>query len=217
MSIIRRKSFVINKNLYYSTKINNIFKPVNGIIPELVEEKILPTGSISAYTVSTAPTGWLICDGAQVSRLTYANLFATIGTTFGSGDNLTTFNLPNYKGAFLRGTGTNGNYSGPPLNTSQNHATQTHNHSSTSVVTDPGHVHTQYSVNDDYNGTGGSDYPGTTPSFGPYDSAGSKSWDNINSNSTGITVDTTVANSTISVDANETRPYNFGVYWIIKY
>jgi len=39
----------------------------------------------------------------------------------------------------------------------------------------------------------------------------------VNSHSTGITVDTTVANSTTSVDANETRPYNYGVYWIIKY
>ena len=133
-----------------------------------------PIGSITAYTASTSPLGWLLCNGAAVSRVTYASLFSIIGTTFGAGNNTTTFNLPNYQGAFLRGTGTNGNYSGPIANTSQNHATQTHSHTSTSTVADPGHVHTQYSINDDYNGTGGSAYPGTTPSFGPYDSAGSR-------------------------------------------
>jgi microcystin-dependent protein len=217
MSAIRRKSSSINKTIYYNNQITNLFRPVNRIIPELLEDNSLPVGSITAYTVSIAPTGWLICNGAQVSRITYASLFATIGTTFGSGDNTTTFNLPNYQGAFLRGTGTNGIYSGPPVNTSQNHATQTHSHNSTSVVNDPGHTHTQNTINDDYNGSGGSGYPGTTPSFAPYDSAGSKTWDNINSRTTGITVSTTVANSTTSVDANETRPYNFGVYWIIKY
>ena len=264
MSINRRKSYVINKTLYYDNQISNIFRPRNGIIPELTEESLWlrsgndiyntnsenvgigltapitpldvsgtinsssaitinyvpispPIGSITAYTVATSPPGWLICDGTEVSRATYASLFSVISTTFGLGNNSTTFNLPNYQGAFLRGTGTNGNYSGPTVNTAQNHATQTHTHTSTSVVTDPGHNHTQFTVNDDYNGTGGSAYPGTTPSFGPYDNAGSKTWNNINTQTTGISVTTSVANSTTSVNANETRPYNFGVYWIIKY
>jgi len=215
MSIIRRKSAVINKTLYYNNQLTTIFRPLRGVVPELTEEHSVPVGSITAYTVSTAPNGWLICDGAEVNRETYAALFATIGVTFGSGDNENTFNLPNYKGAFLRGTGTNGSYSGPAVNTSQNHATQTHKHTASSTVADPGHAHTQYTINDDFNGTGR--YTGTTPSFPQSDSAGSRTWDNINSHSTGITVDTTVANSTTSVDANETRPYNYGVYWIIKY
>lgn len=175
-----------------------------------------PIGSIIAYTVSTSPLGWLICDGTAVNRNTYAALFNIIGTTFGSGDNANTFNLPNYKGAFLRGTGTNGNYSGPNLNTSQYHATQTHSHTATSMVNDPGHAHTQYTINDDFNNSGSS-YAGTTPSFPKSDSAGTKTWDNINSHSTGLTVSTTIGNNTTSVDANETRPYNYGVYWIIKY
>jgi microcystin-dependent protein len=176
-----------------------------------------PIGSITAYTLAVSPPGWLICDGAAVSRLTYASLFAVIGTTFGTGDTTTTFNLPNYQGAFLRGTGTNGTYSGPSLNASQTHATQTHAHTASSVVSDPGHAHSQTTVNDDYNGTGGDNYPeGSNPSFGPYDSAGSRTWTNISSQSTGVTVATTVGNNTTFTDANETRPYNFGVYWIIK-
>jgi microcystin-dependent protein len=177
-----------------------------------------PIGSITAYTLATSPPGWLICDGSPVSRTTYASLFAVIGVTFGPGNNTTTFNLPNYQGAFLRGTGTNGSYSGPSLNTSQTHATQTHTHTATSVVSDPGHAHSQTTNNDDYNNTGGNNFPGSSnPSFAANDTGINKSWTNINSNSTGVTVATTVGNSTTFVNANETRPYNFGVYWIIKY
>lgn len=57
-----------------------------------------PTGTISMFAGSTAPTGYLICDGSAVSRTTYADLFTVIGTTYGTGDGSTTFNLPNLKG-----------------------------------------------------------------------------------------------------------------------
>ena len=49
--------------------------------------------------------GFLLCDGAELSRTDYAALFAKIGTTFGEGDGETTFNLPDYRGYFLRGLG----------------------------------------------------------------------------------------------------------------
>jgi microcystin-dependent protein len=58
----------------------------------------LPTGSITQFAGSTAPSGWLSCDGTNVSRTTYADLFAVLGTTYGSGDGSTTFALPNMKG-----------------------------------------------------------------------------------------------------------------------
>jgi len=173
-----------------------------------------PVGSIMAFTVGTSPDGWLLCDGTYYGKTVYSALYAVIGSTFGVSD--TSFNVPNYQGAFLRGTGTNGVYSGPSLNASQTHATQTHTHIASSVVTDPGHTHSQDTINDDYNNSGGG-YPGTTPSFPPYDGAGSKTWNNINSATTGISVATTINNSTTSVDVNETRPYNYGVWWIIKY
>ena len=57
-----------------------------------------PIGGILPYPSSTAPTNWLICDGRAVSRSDYSELFAVIGTTYGSGDGSTTFNLPNLKG-----------------------------------------------------------------------------------------------------------------------
>ena len=58
----------------------------------------MPTGSVTAFAGSSAPTNFLLCDGAAVSRSTYAELFALISTTYGVGDGSTTFNLPNLKG-----------------------------------------------------------------------------------------------------------------------
>lgn len=54
-------------------------------------------GIITAYGGTTAPTGWLLCDGSAVSRETYSDLFKAIGTTYGTGDGSTTFNLPDLR------------------------------------------------------------------------------------------------------------------------
>lgn len=54
----------------------------------------MPVGSIIPYAGSTAPTGYLLCDGSAISRSTYSSLFSVIGTTYGPGDGNTTFNLP---------------------------------------------------------------------------------------------------------------------------
>lgn len=59
---------------------------------------LMPSGSITQFAGSSAPTGWLLCDGSAVSRTTYARLFAVIGTTYGVGDGSTTFNLPDLQG-----------------------------------------------------------------------------------------------------------------------
>ena len=59
-------------------------------------------GQVGFFAFSTVPTGWLKANGAAVSRTTYAALFATIGTTYGSGDGSTTFNVPDLRGEFLR-------------------------------------------------------------------------------------------------------------------
>ena len=73
---------------------------------EPIKESIvarLPAGFVAAWPGHTPPDGWLVCNGATVSRTTYADLFAAIGTTFGAGDGSTTFKLPDYQGDFLRG------------------------------------------------------------------------------------------------------------------
>jgi microcystin-dependent protein len=65
-----------------------------------------PTGAIMAFGGSSAPTHWLLCDGADVSRDTYADLFGVIGTDFGAGDGSTTFNVPDGRGRVIVGLGT---------------------------------------------------------------------------------------------------------------
>lgn len=57
-----------------------------------------PTGGVMQWTTNSAPTGWLLCDGSAVSRSTYSALFAVVGTTYGSGNGSTTFNVPNLQG-----------------------------------------------------------------------------------------------------------------------
>jgi microcystin-dependent protein len=64
-----------------------------------------PTGGIIMFGGSSAPSGYLLCDGAAVSRSTYAALFAVIGTTFGIGNGSTTFNVPDLRGRVAVGMG----------------------------------------------------------------------------------------------------------------
>lgn len=64
---------------------------------------LLPTGVYVPFGGTTPPTGWLLCDGAAISRTTYAALFAVIGTAFGAGDGATTFNTPDLRGRIPAG------------------------------------------------------------------------------------------------------------------
>lgn len=67
---------------------------------------ITPAGTIQMFggVVANVPSGWLICDGSEVSRTDYPELFLKIGVAFGAGDGATTFNLPDLRGRFVRGT-----------------------------------------------------------------------------------------------------------------
>lgn len=62
----------------------------------------LPSSMLAAFPVNSVPEGWLKCNGAAVSRSLYARLFSVIGTAYGTGDGSTTFNVPDYRGYFLR-------------------------------------------------------------------------------------------------------------------
>ena len=64
----------------------------------------LPPGSMVPFAGTNVPKGYLLCNGAAVSRTTYAKLFAAIGTKWGAGDGSTTFNLPNSHRRFMEGT-----------------------------------------------------------------------------------------------------------------
>jgi len=65
--------------------------------------QFIPAGLIASFAHDAPPQGWLECDGAQISRTIYANLFAAIGTKWGAGDGSTSFHLPDLRGQFLRG------------------------------------------------------------------------------------------------------------------
>lgn len=60
-------------------------------------------GVVLPFAGAAAPSGWLLCNGAAISRTTFAHLFSVIGTTHGAGDGSTTFNLPDLRGEFIRG------------------------------------------------------------------------------------------------------------------
>lgn len=66
-------------------------------------DTLMPTGSVLDYAGASAPTGWLLCYGQAISRSTYAALYAIIGTTYGTGDGSTTFNLPDCRGRAAAG------------------------------------------------------------------------------------------------------------------
>ena len=66
----------------------------------------IPAGVILTFGGSTVPEGFLLCNGAAISRTTYAKLFAAIGTLYGAGDGSTTFNLPDMRDKFAEGSGT---------------------------------------------------------------------------------------------------------------
>ena len=65
---------------------------------------VMPVGCVIPFAGAAAPTGWLLCQGQAISRTTYAQLFSVIGTTYGSGDGKTTFNLPDMRGRVAVGS-----------------------------------------------------------------------------------------------------------------
>lgn len=72
--------------------------------------EVEPIGTIFAFAGNDIPTGYLPCNGSAISRTTYADLFAVIGTTYGTGDGSTTFNLPNLTDRFIQGSSAAGSY-----------------------------------------------------------------------------------------------------------
>lgn len=118
---------------------------------------VMPTGSIIEYGGATAPTGWLLCNGAAVSRATYAALYAVLGDTYGAGDGSTTFNVPDRRNrvgvgagsTYARGATGGATTSTTSADGAHNHTGSTDGHALTTAqmpshthgVSDPGHSH----------------------------------------------------------------------------
>jgi len=181
-----------------------------------------PIGTMMAFggPIANIPSGWLYCNGDEVSRTgIYAELFAVIGTSWGYGNGASTFNLPNTKGEFLRGvndgsgndpeagsrivSATGGN-TGDAVGSYQTDENKPHKHTgSTNVAGAHTHNFTHGTEGDD-NGSGGS--------YNEYTQAPGTSTNVMTSNGDHIHT-LIIDNST----GKESRPKNVNVYYIIKY
>jgi microcystin-dependent protein len=153
---------------------------------------LLPTGMIAPFAMSTAPTGWLECDGSAVSRTTYAVLFAALSTTHGAGNGSTTFNVPDLRGEFIRGWDNGkGTDSGRTFGSSQADELKSHFHRPNNYSTDNTNVFFQGL------GSGsGYAYPGV---------GGSGSY-----------LYSTFADQTDPTGGTETRPRNIAMMYCVK-
>jgi len=86
-----------------TAEINRLAGVTSNIQTQINSFATFPAGSVISFAGATAPVGWLLCDGAAVSRTTYATLFTAIGTTYGAGNGSTTFNLPDMRGRVAAG------------------------------------------------------------------------------------------------------------------
>lgn len=112
----------------------------------------MAAGIVMPFAGTTAPQGWLLCDGSAVSRTTYSALFAVIGTTYGAGDGSTTFNIPNLAGRVVIGSsqshalGTTGGAETVTITAGQipshSHVVPQHGHGNNIAVTTPTLTHT---------------------------------------------------------------------------
>ncbi|UNE54980.1 phage tail protein [Bartonella machadoae] len=89
-------------SLVYDEEITG-WQLLNPTIQKSTSLKRLPCGLIGPFAMENLPSGWLLCDGRAYSREDYRDLFLTIGTSWGAGDGVRTFNVPDLRGVFLRG------------------------------------------------------------------------------------------------------------------
>lgn len=172
---------------------------VAGLVNEYTGHNMIFPGHIDYTARTSAPPGWLPCDGRALSRTVYASLFAAIGVTYGAGDGTATFNIPDDRGEFLRGADMGrGIDAGRVLGSLQAGQNASHSHTGTAQSSGE-HSHTQYS------GTSGSN-----KGFMGSAAAGNA----IASTSSGEHT------HTLTIDAdggNEARPRNRAYLAIIKY
>lgn len=153
--------------------------------------KLVPAGTILDFAGPTIPTGYLMCDGSQISRTVYTTLFAAISTVWGNGDGSTTFHLPDLRGRVTRGVdGTAGRDPDSSARYASNTGGNTGNaigSSQDDMYTSHAHTFTQWTQSGQFNGGG--------PAIGSG----------------------TFTSSTAASGGNETRMKNSYTYKIIKY
>jgi len=163
-------------------------------------------GVIISYPKDTLPTGFLACDGSAVSRTTYSGLFTVIGTTYGTGDGSSTFNVPDLRATFLRGAGdqtySSKAYSGGTAGTKKIQAVMDH---SNGLITG---YHTHYAW-----------ATATAVFYNPHGNwSGNKTGQQVASTTSANGAETLNSVYTNADSANnETRPFGMAVKFCIKY
>lgn len=181
-------------------------------------------GMIAAFATDSGRTGWLVCDGAAVSRTTYASLYSVIGTTWGAGNGTSTFNVPDLRGAYLRGIGTAGvssDYTGPAtVGSYQNDQNASHNHPATSssslTINSAGDHRHNAGAGEEWPQYGYPEPKVSTRNHSAYDNNGKLAYTSNNGAHThGGSVSTST--SIEYVGGTEVRVYNRGVQYFIKF
>lgn len=143
--------------------------PNNSVTASMLQSgAAVPAGAVFYFAANSAPSGYLEANGAAISRTTYSALFAVVGTTFGSGDGSSTFNLPDLRGEFLRGWDNGkGTDSGRTFGSFQDHQLQLHSHTEKFGNNSPHQDQAGSGTADnDINTTGQTSTSGTTGNFG---------------------------------------------------
>ncbi|QSY98662.1 tail fiber protein (plasmid) [Rhizobium bangladeshense] len=163
----------------------------------------VPAGQVVSFAQGSAPVGYLKCNGAAVSRTSYAGLFAAIGTTYGVGDGSTTFNLPDLRGEFIRGLDDGrGVDTGRALGSAQAQSIQSHTHTGTADAAG-NHSHSLTGSYEDNQDAG--PYVGT---------ASQNSWGTFSTSTAGAhTHNLSIA----ATGGTETRGRNVALLFCIKY
>jgi microcystin-dependent protein len=177
-------------------------------------------GLIMPFAGASTPAGWLLCDGAAISRTTYANLFTAIGTVYGVGDGSTTFNLPDLRGRSIFGLDNMGGTSASRVTSGVSglagstlgaaggsEAIQQHTHG----VTDSGHSHVQGLMSPNSGTRYGSTNTGVNAGW--FDSGSATTGAdgaNTSTETTGLTIDNTGAGN------SQNMPPAMMMNWVIK-
>ena len=188
---------------------------------------LVPTGVMLPYGGVSAPPNFLLCDGSAISRTTYANLFAVIGTRYGAGNGSTTFNVPKLNdGSFVRGVasgsvGTKYSASLPPL-TASSAGAHTHTRGTMEITGTffNGDVQSGAFGNGafyvasrgNYNDYGGQYQSGYAKNFG---FQASRTWSGATS-SNGAHTHTVTNSAGVAMNGNTVLPQSVGVNYIIK-
>jgi microcystin-dependent protein len=179
----------------------------------------VPTGSVHMMATTTAPSGYLKCDGAAVSRTAFAALFATVGTTWGAGDGSSTFNLPDLRGEFVRGWDDGkGTDSGRSFASAQSDQNKLHSHTATSTTSISPSAHNHVFPGDDHlafaNNQGG--WTNRTTGNFNMDADSSTSGNGKIYRTSDVTISASTSTTIANSGGNEARPRNIVMMYVIK-